>query len=178
MRCGKQTGVGGDTAHCGGVLIVDFPAYEMFAQIGAIFRGRNAVFEMGRWTIASVGHVERFKYVLFDEAIQTMVANGFEDFAQDEKTHVAVRGICTGFISKGKPAGCVEHRITAAHGLPFICVHLRPSADVFVQMNMRGQAAAMGEQMPNCDAVLVFASERGHIILHGCVEVETPFIGK
>ena len=83
-----------------------------------------------------------------------------------------------GSYVKGKLARRVEHRITAAHLLPFICVHLRPSADVFVQMNMRGQAAAMGEQMPNCDAVLVFASERGHIILHRCVEVETPFIGK
>ena len=157
---------------------MDFAVYEVITQIGAIFRGGNAVFEMGRWTIASVVHVERSEYVLFDEAIQTMAADGFEDFAQDEKAHVAVRGICTGFISKGKSARRVEHRLTAAHFLPFICVHLRPSADVFVQVNMRGQAAAMGEQMPHCDAVFVFASERGHIILHGCVEVETPFIGK
>ena len=150
----------------------------MIAQVGAIFRGDDSVFEMGRRTVAGVVHVERSEYVLFDEAIQTLAADGFEDFAQDEKAHVAVRGICTGFISKGKPAGCVEHRITAAHCLPFICVHLRPSADVFVQVNMCGQAAAMSEKMPNCDAVLVFASERGHIILHGCVEVETSFIGK
>ena len=74
------------------------PRTRCSRKLGAIFRGRNAVFEMGRWTIASVVHVERFKYVLFDEAIQTMTADGFEDFAQDEKAHVAVRGICTGFI--------------------------------------------------------------------------------
>ena len=75
-------------------------------------------------------------------------------------------------------AGCVEHGLAAVHLLPFISVYLRPSADAFIQVNMCGQAAAMGEQMPDCDAVFVFAGEGGHIKLHGCVEVETILIDK
>ena len=78
---------------------MDFPAYEMIAQVGAVFCGGNAVFEMGWWTVPGVGHFKRFEYVLFDEVIQALAADGFEDFAQDEKAHVAVRGVCAGFIS-------------------------------------------------------------------------------
>lgn len=78
---------------------MDFTVYEVIAQVGAIFRGRNAVFEMGRWTVAGVVHFERFEYVLFGEVVQTMAADGFEDFTQGEKAHVAVRGVCAGFIN-------------------------------------------------------------------------------
>lgn len=99
MCCGKKTSVGGDPAHCGGVFIVDFTVYEVIAQVGAIFRGGNAVFEMGRWTVPGVVHFERFEYVLFDEVIQTLAADGFEDFSQGEKAQVAVHGVCAGFIN-------------------------------------------------------------------------------
>ena len=75
-------------------------------------------------------------------------------------------------------AGCVEHGIAASRLLLFICVYLRPSADAFIQVNMCGQATAMGEQMPNCDAVFVFSGEGGYIKLHGCVEVEAILIDK
>ena len=91
--------MGGDTTHCGGVFIVDFTVYEVVAQVGAIFCGRNAVFEMGRWTVQCVVHFERFEYVLFDEVIQTLAADGFEDFTQGEKAQVAVNGVCAGFIT-------------------------------------------------------------------------------
>ena len=78
---------------------MNFTVYEVIAQVGAVFSGGNAVFEMGRWTVAGVGHFERFEYVLFDEAIQALFANSFEDFAQGEKAHVAICGVCAGFIS-------------------------------------------------------------------------------
>ena len=99
MGCGKKASVGGDTAHCGGVFIVDFTVYEVIAQVGAIFRGRNAVFEMGRWTVPGVVHFERFEYVLFGEVIQALSADGFEDFTQGEEAEVALHGVCAGFIS-------------------------------------------------------------------------------
>ena len=91
--------MGGDTTHCGGVFIVDFTVYEVIAQVGAIFRGRNAVFEMGRWAVPGVVHFERFEYVLFDEVVQALASDGFEDFTQGEKAQVAVHGVCAGFIS-------------------------------------------------------------------------------
>ncbi len=78
---------------------MDFTVYEVVAQVGAVFSGGNAVFEMGGWTVPGVGHFERFKYVLFDEVIQALAANGFEDFSQGEKAQVAVHGVCAGFIS-------------------------------------------------------------------------------
>ena len=78
---------------------MDFAVYEVVAQVGAVFRGRNAVFEMGRWTVPGVVHFERFKYVLFDEVIQAVTTDGFEDFAQGEKAQVAVHGVCAGFIN-------------------------------------------------------------------------------
>ena len=67
-------------------------------------------------------------------------------------------------------ARCVEHGLAN--------VNIVRCVLVFVQVNMCGQAAAMGEQMPNCDAVFVFSGEGGYIKLHGCVEVETIFIDK
>ena len=67
-------------------------------------------------------------------------------------------------------AGCVEHGFADVN---IICCGL-----VFVQVNVCGQAAAMGEQMPNCDAIFVFSGEGGYIKLHGCVEVEATFIDK
>ena len=91
--------MGGDTAHCGSVFIVDFTVYEVIAQVGAVFSGRNAVFEMGWWTVPGVVHFERFEYALFDEVIQTVAADGFEDFTQGEEAQVAVHGVCAGFIS-------------------------------------------------------------------------------
>ena len=78
---------------------MDFTVYEVIAQVGAIFCGRNAVFEMGRWTVQCVVHFEQFEYVLFDEVIQTLAADGFEDFTQGEKAQVAVHGVCAGFIN-------------------------------------------------------------------------------
>lgn len=75
-------------------------------------------------------------------------------------------------------ARCVEHGIAASRLLLFICVYLRPSADAFIQVDMCGQAAAMGEQVPNCDAVFVLSGEGGDIKLHGCVEVQTISIDK
>ena len=62
------------------------------------------------------------------------------------------------------------------HGLAD--VNIVCCALVFVQVNMCGQAAAMGEQVPDCDAIFVFSSEGGYIILHGCVEVKAIFIDK
>ena len=67
-------------------------------------------------------------------------------------------------------AGCVEHGLADVN---IVCCML-----VFVQVNMCGQAAAMGEQVPNRDAVFVFSGEGGDIKLHGCVEVEAIFIDK
>lgn len=67
-------------------------------------------------------------------------------------------------------ARCVEHGLAD--------VNIARCALVFVQVNMCGQAAAMGEQMPNCDAVFVFSGEGGHVKLYGCVEVETILIDK
>ena len=116
---------------------MDFPADEVIAQVGAAFRGGNAVFEMGRWTVAGVVHFEWFEYVLFGEVVQTIAADVFEDFAQDEKAHVAVRGVCAGFINQGELAGRVEHGLAGIY-----LVHI---ALVFIQMNMCGQATAMGE---------------------------------
>ena len=57
------------------------------------------MFEMGRWAVPGVVHFERFEYVLFDEVIQTLAADGFEDFTQGEKAQVAVHGVCAGFIN-------------------------------------------------------------------------------
>ena len=57
-------------------------------------------------------------------------------------------------------------------------VNIVRCALVFVQVNMCGQAAAMGEQVPDCDAIFVLSGEGGYIKLHGCVEIEAIFIGK
>ena len=78
---------------------MDFTVYEVIAEVGAIFRGRNAVFEMERWAVPGVVHFERFEYVLFDEVVQALASDGFEDFTQGEKAQVAVHGVCAGFIS-------------------------------------------------------------------------------
>ena len=62
------------------------------------------------------------------------------------------------------------------HGLAD--VNIVRCALVFVQVNMCGQATAMGEKMSDCDAIFVFSDEGGYIKLHGCVEIEAIFIDK
>ena len=59
---------------------MDFTVYEVIAQVGAVFSGGNAVFEMGWWTVAGVVHFERFEYVLFDEVSPDDVRRWFRGF--------------------------------------------------------------------------------------------------